>query len=176
MAIAYYDWIAYHASRRPRQMAVIDLGTDRRLTYQEFDDRITRLATHLRRELAVSFGDRVAVLAQNTTDTLEVQFACGRLGAIFVPLNCRLSDAELRMIIADCSPAVLFHDAELAERSIGLATECRTPIICMFGGADTAYEIALSRASRLADPAATTHDDPWNIFYTSGTTGLPKGA
>src|SRR5215472_326041 len=104
MAIEYYDWIAHHASRPHRKMAVIDLVTDRRLTYQEFDDRIARLAWHLRRELAVSFGDRVAVLAQNTTDTLEVQFACGRLGAIFVPLNCRLSDTELRTIIAHCSP------------------------------------------------------------------------
>jgi acyl-CoA synthetase (AMP-forming)/AMP-acid ligase II len=109
MAIAYYDWIAHHASRRPRQTATIDLATDRRFTYQEFDDRIARLASHLRAELKISAGDRVIVLAQNTTDALEVQFACGRLGAIFVPLNWRLSDAELRTIVADCSPAALFH-------------------------------------------------------------------
>ena len=114
-----FDWIAHHASRRPRQTAVIDLGTDRRLTYQEFDDRIGRLAWHLRREFAVSFGDRVAVLAQNTTDTLEVQFACGRLGAIFVPLNCRLNYVELRTIIADCSPAVLFQGCSTLYTSEG---------------------------------------------------------
>jgi fatty-acyl-CoA synthase len=120
MAIAYYDWIAHHASRRPRQTATIDLATDRRFTYQEFDNRVARLAWHLRAELKVTSGDRVAVLANNTTDTLEVEFACGRLGAIFVPLNWRLSDSELRTIVADCSPAALFHDSQFAERSISL--------------------------------------------------------
>jgi fatty-acyl-CoA synthase len=116
------------------------------------------------------------VLAQNTTDALEVQFACGRLGAIFVPLNWRLSDAELRTIVADCSPAALFHGAEFVHRSISLATHCGIRHTCMLGGADTPYQTAISRASRLEDPANMTHDDPWNIFYTSGTTGLPKGA
>jgi fatty-acyl-CoA synthase len=62
MAIAYYDWIAHHASRRPRQTATIDLATDRRFTYREFDDRIARLAWHLQTELKISAGDRVAVL------------------------------------------------------------------------------------------------------------------
>ena len=176
MAIAYYDWIAHHASRRPRQTAIIDLATDRRFTYQELDGRIARLAWHLRAELKVAAGDRIAVLAHNTTDTLEVEFACGRLGAIFVPMNWRLSDSELRTIMADCSPTMLFHDSSFTARSISLATECSIPHTCMLGAADTHYEIAISRASRLDDPAVRTHDDPWNILYTSGTTGLPKGA
>jgi fatty-acyl-CoA synthase len=176
MAIAYYDWIAHHASRRPWQTAIIDLATDRRFTYREFDDRVARVAGYLQIELKISAGDRVAVLAQNTTDMLEVEFACGRLGAIFVPLNWRLSHAEVLAIIANCSPTALFHDPEASERSISLATECGIPHTCMLGGAGTPYEIAISRASRLENPAVITHDDPWNIFYTSGTTGLPKGA
>ena len=128
MAIAYYDWIAPSRFTRPQQTAIIDLATDRRFTYQEFDGRIARLAWHLRAELKVaSLATGLQVLANNTTDTLEVEFACGRLGAIFVPLNWRLSDFELRTIMADCSPTMLFHDASFTERSISLATECGIP-------------------------------------------------
>ncbi len=78
------------AGRRTRS-AVVDLASERRLSYAQFDARISRLAAHLRDRLGVARGDRVAVLALNTTDTLEVQFACGRIGAIFLPLNTRLT-------------------------------------------------------------------------------------
>ena len=81
MPVRHYDWIAHFARRTPDKLAAIDLGSDRRLTYAQFDARISRLATHLRDQLKIARGDRVAVLALNTTDTLEVQFACGRIGA-----------------------------------------------------------------------------------------------
>ena len=87
MAVRYYDWIAHHARRAPGKVAAVDLASERRLTYAELDARVSRLASFFRHTLDVSRGDRVAVLALNTTDTLEVQFACGRLGAVFVPLN-----------------------------------------------------------------------------------------
>src|SRR5690242_10497966 len=104
MALLYYDWIVHHANRTPNRIAVIDIGTARQFTYREFNERISRLAQHLKTKFAVNRSDRVAVLAQNTTDTLEVQFACARLGAIFVPLNWRLSDPELGEILLNCSP------------------------------------------------------------------------
>ena len=71
---------------------------------------ISRLATHLRDRLGVIRGDRVAVLALNTTDTLEVQFACFRIGAVFLPLNTRLTVPELQFIVGDASPKVMIHD------------------------------------------------------------------
>ena len=54
--------------------------------------------------LGIKRGDRVAVLALNTTDTLEVQFACGRIGAVFLPLNTRLTVPELHYIVGDAAP------------------------------------------------------------------------
>jgi fatty-acyl-CoA synthase len=77
--VRYYDWIAHFGRRTPEKVAVVDLASQRRITYAQFDARISRLAGHLRNEMKVARGDRVAVLALNTTDTLEVQFACGRL-------------------------------------------------------------------------------------------------
>ena len=95
MPVRHYDWIAHFGRRTPEKLAVVDLASERRLTYAQFDGRISRLAAHLRDRLKVARGDRVAVLALNTSDTLEVQFACGRLGAIFLPLNTRLTVPEL---------------------------------------------------------------------------------
>ena len=125
MSIPYYDCIAHHAMRRPDSLAAVDLATGRHHTYQAFDERIARLAGSLRRTHGIAPGDRVAMLAPNTTDTFEVQFACGRIGAIFVPLNWRLANPELRAILADCTPAMLVYDPEFAERAQDLRSSLR---------------------------------------------------
>src|SRR4051795_967436 len=127
MPIPYYDWIAHHAMRTPKKIALVDLATERSFSYHQLDDRIARLARHLREKLAVKRGDRVAVLALNTTDTLEVQFACGRLGAVFVPLNTRLALPELQFIVGDAAPRLLIHDGDLAEVALTVAGSCDTP-------------------------------------------------
>ena len=72
MAVRYYDWIAHHGRRTPNKVAVIDLASERRFSYSQLDARVSRLGSFLRHSLNVSRGDRVAVLALNTTDTLEV--------------------------------------------------------------------------------------------------------
>jgi fatty-acyl-CoA synthase len=117
----HHDWIAHHAARRPDAPAAVDLASGRRLTYRDFDRRISALAGHLRDACGVGPGARVALLAQNGTDILEAQFACFRLGALFVPLNWRLAPAELDAIAADCTPAALVHDGEFADAAARLA-------------------------------------------------------
>ena len=100
---------------------------------RELDARVSRLATHLRDALKVKRGDRVAVLALNTTDTLEVQFACGRIGAVFLPLNTRLTVPELQYIVGDSSPKVMIHDTDLAEAALSVAKLCNVSSALMFG-------------------------------------------
>ena len=121
MPVPHHDWIAHHAARRPDAVAAVDLASGRSLGYREFDRRIARLAGHLRDACGIGPGARVAALAQNGTDLLEAQFACFRLGALFVPLNWRLALPELDAIAADCTPAVLVHDAEFADAAEALA-------------------------------------------------------
>ena len=123
MSFAYFDWIAHHAEVRGDKTALIDLATQRRLTYRALDERVDRLATHLA-SLGVVNGARVAVLAPNTTDILEVQFACFRLAAIFVPLNIRLTVHELQFILGDAAPTVLVHDHEFGEMARDLQKRC----------------------------------------------------
>ena len=67
MSIPYYDCIAHHATRRPDSLAAVDLATGRHHTYQAFNERIARLAGSLRRNHGIAVGDRVAILAPNTT-------------------------------------------------------------------------------------------------------------
>src|SRR3984885_634918 len=162
MSIPYYDCIAHHAMRRPDSLAAVDLATGRHHTYRAFDDRISRLAGSFRKNFEIAAGERVAVLAPNTTDTFEVQFACGRIGAIFVPLNWRLANPELRAILADCSPAMLVYDPEFADRAQELADTCGIAHICSFG---PAFEHITRDGPHLPQPVVATLDDISTILY-----------
>ncbi len=192
MATTSYDWTAHHALVRPDKEAVWDVRTDRRWTYAQFDARVEQVATVLQRDFGVNVADRVAVYAQNTAEIFEVQFACWKLGAIFVPLNWRLAGPELEYIAQDCTPKVLIHESGFTEAARALAAAAGIDRRLVWDGAvdgsqgggtgaepDSAapYEEALASVSR-ADfvRADATHDTPLTVMYTSGTTGRPKGA
>jgi fatty-acyl-CoA synthase len=175
LAVRYYDWIAHFGRRTPDKVAVVDLFSERHLTYAQFDARISRLATHLRDQLKIARGDRVTVLALNTTDTLEVQFACGRLGAVFLPLNSRLTVPELQYIVGDAAPKVMVHDADLAEVALSVAKRCNVSSALLLGP-NGSYEAAIASSRPLDNAEKITLDDISTIMYTSGTTGQPKGA
>ncbi len=172
----HYDWIRHHARRTPGKLATIDLASGRRLTYSDFDERIGKLCSYFATSCDVKRGDRVAVLAQNTSDIFEIQFAAARLGAVFVPLNWRLTVPELRFILDDATPVLLIHDGEFVEVAATLARLCHLARLCARGGDDSPYERAIAQASAVAEPAVLNHDDLSTIMYTSGTTGSPKGA
>ena len=175
LSVRHYDWIAHFGRRTPDKLAVVDLASERRFSYAQFDARISRLAAHLRDQNEIERGDRVAVLAMNTTDTLEVQFACARLGAVFLPLNTRLTVPELQYIVDDASPSLMIHDAELAEIALSVAKLCKVPSTLLLGP-DGSYEAAIAASKPLDRAEVVTLDDISTIMYTSGTTGQPKGA
>jgi fatty-acyl-CoA synthase len=175
LPVRHYDWIAHFGRRTPDKVAVVDLASGRRFTYAQFDARIARLAAHLRRGLGIQRGDRVAVLALNTTDTLEVQFACGRIGAVFLPLNTRLTVPELHYIVGDAAPRLMIHDSDLAEIALSVSNLCKVEATLLLGPGGS-YEAAIAGAKPLDQTEIVTLDDISTIMYTSGTTGQPKGA
>src|SRR5207249_2442875 len=174
------DWPRYHARGRPNATAVVDLGTGRRFTYAELNERAERLATALSRDFGIAGGDRVAIYSQNNSNIFEVQFACWKLGAAYVPLNWRLAIPELEFIVRDCTPTVLFHEAERAEAAETVATLGDVKARISWDGPSPGaveYEEVLAAAPHIAFPRHdNTHDTLACVMYTSGTTGHPKGA
>jgi len=166
------DWLAYHAKWRGNALACVDLQTERRFTYADMYSRSSRLAGGLKVKFDVGPGDRVMVLARNSTDVFEIMFSCWRLGAVFMPANWRLTAPELEAIIADCDPTLIIADEEFCG---GVATGPAKQLSRSASGENSPYEELIAGAESEAAFAPTTLDTINTLLYTSGTTGEPKG-
>ena len=115
------------AALTPRGDAVVDTTTGRRTSWAELDERVRRLANGLRGSrpdgLALQRGDRVAVLAKNSTEFQEIYYAAGRAGLVVQPLNWRLGVGELARIVADGAPRAIVVAGEWADLGRELATQ-----------------------------------------------------
>ena len=178
MDVAAHDWVTYHAAHRPDAPALRRAEDDRTISWRDLDDRVGRAAAVLR-DLGVGPGDRVALIAENDPRVFEIQFAAMRLGALFVPLNWRLTVHELAEICTDAEPAVLVHDDVWAEAAEQVAEKAQVPRRIAWTVEDdgtSEFDAAVGAAAPVAMRAGVTHADPTHILYTSGTTGRPKGA
>jgi fatty-acyl-CoA synthase len=146
-------------------------------TYGELADHVSRLA-NVMRDCGVEHGSRVAYLGTNHPAFLETLFATATLGAIFVPLNVRLTPEEIDYLVADSGTTVLVFGGGSATTVDGLSAATRPRLVAVDGGHADAldYSTALAAATTARVDAAVTLEDPCMIMYTSGTTGRPKGA
>lgn len=158
-----------HRARACRDQAALVEGA-RRVSYRALDARTDRLA-HVFRARGVRHGDRVALLARNCIEYIEIELACAKLGAILAALNWRLSERELAHCITLVEPRVLIMQPEFDETLERLHIGAPERIAL---GAE--YEAALDRATGAEFVAEVDPEDGLVILYTSGTTGLPKGA
>mgnify|MGYP004701934093 CR=1 FL=1 len=153
---------------------------DRRFTYAEFGERCERLAGGLREE-GVGDGDRVAWLSFNTHQLMEGYFGVPLARAVALPLNVRLTPPELIQILNHSGASMLFYEGDfgpLVEHFRKMCPAIRRYVGIGDGvpGADLAYEELLSRR-RLDRPDPFSFDEraTAELFYTSGSTGAPKG-
>jgi crotonobetaine/carnitine-CoA ligase len=160
----------------------VKVGTGRWLTYADADRRSDRVAAGLR-ELGVGQGDRVAILCVTRTELIEVFYGVAKLGAIVVPLNPYLRGEFLRYQLDDCGAAVVVADGEGAGQLLPIlpGTQLRHVIVLddvPLGAQDVRLwsypELYAFEGS--VKPLKLHASDPMSICYTSGTTGLPKGA
>ncbi|RWR07123.1 AMP-binding protein [Paenirhodobacter populi] len=158
------DPVALHARLRPDALACIDIAAGRRWSYRALDTDIQR-AVGVLQDQGIRRGDRVAALARNSVHQIILQQALMRIGAIFVPLNWRLSLPELSRLLVDCTPTLLYGGQPLPDLPQG----CR-------GLAFADFVAAVEAAVPAPRPQPHSGHDTCIILYTSGTSGVPKGA
>jgi fatty-acyl-CoA synthase len=132
-------------------------------------------------DLGVEKGDRVSILAQNSVVNIDLFYGLAKIGAILAPLNWRLVARELTYITNDCEPKVLLCGPEFAETLEEMRPGIDVDSFVSLDGADIpgaqSYDALLAAApDEEPERPVLEADDTYAILYTSGTTGLPKGA
>ena len=157
----------------------VAIAAEEPLTWRQLREKELQYAAALQRA-GVGKGDRVGMLLKNSVDYIVFILAIARAGGIAVRLNWRLMPNELQFILTDSDTSLLLMDDDLAEKIEGIRSDIPVQRFVVRGEA-----AAASWAEPLADFAADatsdafpelTMDDPASLMYTSGTTGLPKGA
>src|SRR3954469_25149043 len=155
-------WVARHGRLRPDDPALAD-GERVHATWATFAARTAAVAGGLRDDFGVSPGDRVAIVMRNRPEYLEALYGIWHACLVAVPVNARLHRDEVAYIVEDSGTAVVVADPEHAD-DVDAA---------VIAPGERWERITAASPAPLADRAP---DDPAWLFYTSGTTGRPKGA
>jgi acyl-CoA synthetase (AMP-forming)/AMP-acid ligase II len=172
----------------PRKHAIVCGG--KRWTYQEFCNRINRLS-HCLKDFGIEKDDKIAILHPNCHTFLEAYYAIPQIGAISVPINYRLSPKEIAFILQDSDSKILIADSVFKNQVDAIRREIRGVEKILWTGEakgdsclpvsreksiEMNYEEALGQADSKGLPTPPVHgEDIAQIYYTSGTTGRPKG-
>lgn len=173
------DAVATHARLTPNKIGARD--SVRSLTFAAWHERATQLASGLL-ALGLTKGDRVALLAYNRVEWMEMYAGLARAGLVAVPLNFRLMTAEIDYILGHSGAVAMIVQDELIERVEPLRAKLNLPskVFIALGEAAnegwTAYEQILATAPLNVPPFSVLPSDMSALMYTSGTTGRPKGA
>ncbi|MGH3522589.1 MAG: fatty-acid--CoA ligase FadD5 [Mycobacterium sp.] len=167
-----------HALMQPDATALRFLGNT--VTWAELHRRVTALAGALSRR-GVGFGDRVMILMLNRTEFVESVLAANMIGAIAVPVNFRLTPAEIAFLVEDCEARIIITEPVLAAVAGGvrdIISTLSTIVVADGAGEDgrLGYEELVNEPGDPPEPVDVPNDSPALIMYTSGTTGRPKGA
>lgn len=181
-----WEWIGDQAGQRakltPDREAIYDLDSGIHYTYKDLDDRANRLANYMADNFDVTKGDRVAYIARNIIEMFDGIFACGKLGAIFVPYNLRLSAQELRLLIDNEEPKVLFYEDIFSSNieQLKKTNALKNYVVISkseIKHADLKYDKIIESSNNTPIRCESLGlEDIYLLIHTGGTTGLPKAA
>ncbi|RMH69237.1 MAG: o-succinylbenzoate--CoA ligase [Gemmatimonadetes bacterium] len=171
-----YDWLGKWVQYSPKKIAVQEVESGRTLTYQELNTVANRFANLFTAEMGLKRGDRIAILAENSLEHFFLFFAAQKTGLILVPLNFRLASRELDFQLQDCQPSFLAVQESFKNRLWDCTYAKNIAHVwdmAQMGEYGYAYR---NETTKFKESQDIQEDDPIFILYTSGTTGLPKGA
>lgn len=173
------DWLEKRAQLTPERVGLTDTMAGDEVTFADWNARANRTA-NLLTALGVRSGDLVSVYASNCAEYVDLLFACGKIGAILHNLNWRLTVHELRAILEEARPRVLCYGRDWSAQVDALrpALDWVRHFVALGQPepGDVDFAARDTESSELRRRADLTMDHPWDIYYTGGTTGLPKGA
>lgn len=167
--IAY--WIKQRSRITPDRLAIIAEGQE--LTYREMGNQVDQIACYLKHQLKAAKGDRIGILSQNSVEYLLLLFAVAKIGAIAVPLNIRLTSAELGYQIADSGIRFLFTQKQFRPTIMDIK---ELKGVEVFYDLDSDMWSTAVQTEPIPECDEGEGPDRFIICYTSGTTGKPKGA
>lgn len=171
------DIVRHHALHTPDREALVCAG--RRYTCRDLENRVHCLANAFL-GLGLGHGDRVALLCTNRAEHIEVMFALAAIGAVWVPLNFRLTAVELAYIVDNAEAKSVVYSTDLMASVEDLRDQVRDVDNWVGIGEGSVlghnYEELLSAGCESLPEGSVVSDDLAAIMYTSGTTGKPKGA
>lgn len=175
------DLLKKRSELTPDREALYDLHTGKRYTYADLNNRANQAANFMQEKFNIQEGDRVSILAQNCLPFVDLLFGLSKVGAIFVPLNWRLTARELSFIIQDLEPRVLICGPEYISVLEEMRSEINVEHILSLENARIPGAVSYESNLQQSPVSEPTHPqlndgDGSCILYTSGTTGKPKGA
>ncbi|MEL6864547.1 MAG: long-chain fatty acid--CoA ligase [Bacteroidota bacterium] len=175
--INQFDWAEKWATYRPEKTAFKEYETGQSLTFDQLNRLGNQLAHQMSKDYGLSKGDRIAIIAENCLTYLVLFVAAQKTGCILVPLNYRLTSAEIDYLLDNADPRWLIVESKF--RAKASATQAWKDI--PFKSAlEEVVNLKGNKLEQVEDQAfqkvAIQPNDPIFILYTSGTTGFPKGA